>query len=74
MIKELSIDQKLCTGCMICQQLCSYTFSGIYNTENAYIVVKPSYKETAFEVAFKPECTKCGICVVYCNYGALNFV
>lgn len=73
MAREIYVDTKKCTGCMICQQLCASTFTNVYNTANARITVMPKYQDYPFEVSLKPECTRCGICVIYCKYGALLF-
>lgn len=70
--KKLTAKQDKCSGCMICQQLCSFIYCGSYNPLEAYILVRPSFDSKAFELTVDERCTGCGVCAIYCNYGALE--
>ena len=67
--ENISIDADKCTGCLICQLICSFTYSGAFNPAKARIVIEHDRKE----IHFTDECVeKCHLCTRYCVYGAIT--
>jgi len=60
-----------CSGCSACQLACSFLFAGAFNPLKAYIKINWS-GDMDRSISFTDECTNCGTCVKYCNYGALE--
>ncbi|MBA3036863.1 MAG: hypothetical protein FP814_10275 [Desulfobacterium sp.] len=71
---RITIAPDLCTGCLRCALACSFFTSPekTFNLSNSRITVLPGYDLRQFEIAFKDACDQCGICVQYCEFGALN--
>lgn len=68
---EFIINEDLCTGCRICQLICSFNIIGKFSPEKAYIKIENAY--TLFpKIKFLDKCTKCALCVQHCLYGALK--
>ena len=66
--KNIDIDTRRCTGCLICQLVCSFTYTGRFNPARARIAVEQERKE----IYFTDGCVEnCHLCVRYCVYGAL---
>ncbi|RLI29545.1 4Fe-4S dicluster domain-containing protein [Candidatus Bathyarchaeota archaeon] len=68
MARVLVADNELCTGCGICELLCSYAKFKVFNPRRAAIhVVKlePGMDAPIF-------CTQCGLCIPACPEGALS--
>jgi ferredoxin len=59
-----------CAGCQICRLICSFTHEKIFNPSKSRIVI--DFVDDGFSVGFTDECDKCGTCVEYCVYGALE--
>ncbi|MFX0056819.1 MAG: 4Fe-4S binding protein [Candidatus Hodarchaeota archaeon] len=68
---KIITDENLCTGCRNCQLICSFNISGKFSIEKAYIKIENAYALLP-HIKFLDECTKCGLCVQYCLYGALK--
>lgn len=67
--KNISIDVGRCTGCLICQLICSFTYTGAFNPARARIVIERDQKE----IHFADECVQnCHLCTRYCVYGAIT--
>jgi NAD-dependent dihydropyrimidine dehydrogenase PreA subunit len=66
---DIEIIKENCTGCLCCQLICSYTYTGRFNPLRARLRV--SVREGA-RIEFTDDCIKCGLCVEYCTYGALR--
>ncbi len=62
-------DQEKCTGCLSCQLICSYTYTGRFNPLRAYIRID---LRDSGGISFTEDCTECGLCVEQCPYGALQ--
>lgn len=72
-LKEIKIYPQRCSGCLCCQLVCSFTFSGRFNLTKSRIVVSwPGDMEK--RISLTDDCTYCGLCVQYCNFGALELV
>jgi len=69
---RISIFPENCTGCRICQMICSWLNEKSFQPLNAYIQVKSEEeKGIHFEIALDQRCKKCGLCASYCSIGAL---
>ena len=42
-MKQLTVDPKLCTGCRVCEIVCTAYRRGVFNYKRARIKVQPSY-------------------------------
>lgn len=69
--RRLTVRPDLCSGCLSCQLVCSFLFTGAFNPLKARIEISWS-GDMDRRVALTDECTGCGACVEYCNYGALS--
>ncbi|MHB1125421.1 MAG: 4Fe-4S dicluster domain-containing protein [Bacillota bacterium] len=67
----LVAEDEKCTGCKICQLICSWTHHKIFNPGKAYIQVIVDERKAKFKLAAGQECTQCKACVVYCPNGVL---
>ena len=67
--ESITVDADKCTGCMSCQLICSYTYTGRFNPLKAHIsiILRDTYR-----IEYTDECTECGLCVEYCTYDALQ--
>jgi len=63
-----------CTGCLRCALACSFCVSPerTFDLSKSMIMVVPTLDQKQFEIAFTGECTNCGICIKYCEFGALR--
>ncbi len=60
-----------CAKCLACQMICSLIHKGVVNPLEAYIKIRwIGDVETGIE--FTDECTNCGVCAEFCQYGALE--
>ncbi|MHA1130791.1 MAG: 4Fe-4S dicluster domain-containing protein [Candidatus Helarchaeota archaeon] len=59
-----------CTGCLICQLICSFIYHKKYSLALANIQVSTHVFPP--EISFRDECTHCFECVQHCLYGALQ--
>ena len=71
---EISIAAERCSGCMRCALACSFFTSRerVFNLSKSKIVVVPGWEQGQFEIALSEECTRCGICIPYCEFDALS--
>ena len=66
---NIVIDAEKCTGCLICQLICSFTYTGAFNPAKARIVIQHDRKE----IYFTDECLEnCHLCTRYCVYDAIT--
>ncbi len=67
--KNIAIDAEKCTGCLICQLICSFTYTRAFNPAKARIVIEHDGQE----IRFADECVEnCHLCTRYCVYGAIT--
>jgi NAD-dependent dihydropyrimidine dehydrogenase PreA subunit len=67
---NIAVNPEKCTECICCQLICSLTYAGAFNPEEARIVIKPPQ-----EISFTDECVKgCSLCTKYCVYGAITLL
>jgi hypothetical protein len=65
---NIAVMPERCAGCMCCQMICSLTYAGAFNPEEAKIVVCPPDS-----IRFTDECREgCILCVKYCEFGAIT--
>jgi Fe-S-cluster-containing hydrogenase component 2 len=74
MMAKISIAPKNCSGCLRCALACSYLTSPRreFNLSKSRITVLPGWEQGEFEITLSEECTSCGICVMYCEFGVLS--
>lgn len=70
-VKEIRVYPEKCAGCLGCQLACSLAYEQTFNPLKARIVIN-WIGDIDREISFTDECNHCGICVQYCNYGALE--
>ncbi|MFC1892346.1 4Fe-4S dicluster domain-containing protein, partial [Thermodesulfobacteriota bacterium] len=70
----LIIDIDKCTGCRVCELICSMTNYGEVNPEKAYIKVMKNKEMDINIAALDTSCTLCNECVEWCLPGALEFI
>jgi Fe-S-cluster-containing dehydrogenase component len=68
---KIIVDQNKCTGCRICQFICSSLHNHEFNPSKAYIVILDEYEISPI-IQFSDECNNCGQCARNCLYGALK--
>ena len=71
---EISIAAEHCSGCLRCALACSFftSLEGAFNPSQSKIQVTPGPEDGQFEVKLTEDCTHCGICVDYCEFGVLS--
>ncbi len=69
-MKGIEAHPERCTGCLICQLMCSFTFEGRFNPSRARIKIDRA--DGSCRISFSRECTLCGRCAEHCLYGALE--
>ena len=67
---EIQANTENCTGCLRCQLSCSDLYTKAFNPAIANLQVAVSDADCA--ITFTEDCTKCGVCVDNCFYGALQ--
>ena len=72
--KSLMFNVGQCTGCRICELICSMTCYGEYNPRRSHIRLLRNREMDVGMVALDPTCNYCGQCVEWCPNQALEFV
>ena len=70
-LPEIIIHEDKCTGCRICQLICSSIYEKKFAPVKAFIHIHDLYQLSP-NIYFSEKCTKCGQCVSHCLYGALE--
>lgn len=65
---NIAVDSSKCTECACCQLICSLTYTGAFNPEEARIIIMPPD-----EISFTDACiAACSLCARYCAYSAIT--
>ena len=72
----LVIDPENCTGCKICELVCSMKFEGVYNPKRSIIKVLRNENLNVYIPVLKMGCLgeNCSECVQGCPTNALEFM
>jgi NAD-dependent dihydropyrimidine dehydrogenase PreA subunit len=70
-LPEIIVNEDKCTGCRICQLICSSIYEKKFAPGRAFIQIQDLY-QLSTKIYFLEKCTKCGQCVSHCLYGALE--
>ncbi len=67
------VNQQNCSGCRSCMLACSFflTKEKEFSLSKARIKVKPVGGQNIFKTVVLEDCTGCGKCVPFCQYGVL---
>jgi|YelNatPaOPRAMG01_1025707.scaffolds.fasta_scaffold09740_8 Fe-S-cluster-containing hydrogenase component 2 len=68
--KHLKLDPELCTGCGICELICSFTKFKVFNPRFSLVKIRYDYEVGRVEGAVL--CSQCGECSKVCPTGALH--
>ncbi|MEW6489778.1 MAG: 4Fe-4S dicluster domain-containing protein [Thermodesulfobacteriota bacterium] len=60
-----------CSGCRLCALACSFENTRAFSLAAASIRIERVKNENAFQPRVLDECTGCGLCVPFCEYGVL---
>ena len=66
------VDAEGCTGCRVCELICSITKQGEFNPEKSYIRIITNNDFGVYLPVLKTECDFCGKCVEWCPEQALR--
>jgi len=69
--KIFEINEEKCTGCIICELWCSFTYHNVLNPSKANIKIEDRYGLSP-KIVFLGGCSQCGQCAQHCLYGALK--
>ena len=72
-IKEIRVHPEKCSGCMACQLACSFAYDKTFSPFKSRITIN-WIGDIQREIGFTEDCDRCGLCVKYCSYGALEEV
>ncbi len=72
--KVLVVDADKCTGCSVCELVCSMAKLGEYNPAKSYIRVLRNSEMSVDIVALDVRCDFCDKCVEMCLPRAIRFV
>jgi Fe-S-cluster-containing dehydrogenase component len=68
---EIFIDESKCTGCRMCQLICSFKNHGEFSQEKSYIKIENAYILHP-KITISDGCINCEFCIQHCLYGALK--
>ena len=72
--KVLIVDTDKCTGCKVCELVCSMAKLGEFNPRKSYVRVLKNKEMDINIVALGTKYDFCGECVEWCLPGAIRFV
>jgi len=70
----LIVDQGKCTGCKVCELVCSMAKQGEYNPRKSFIRVLRNREMDVNVITLGIRCDFCGQCIEWCPTKALRFV
>ncbi|MEM0014968.1 MAG: 4Fe-4S dicluster domain-containing protein [Zestosphaera sp.] len=68
--KRLTVRPELCTGCSICELICSFTKFRVFNPRKSMVRIHYNHKLGRLEKAVT--CSQCGACMAACPSGAIR--
>jgi len=69
---KIKIYENNCTGCRICQMICSWVNEGGFHPSRSLITIESKdEKGVQFSVRHNHICNNCGLCATYCTSKAL---
>lgn len=74
MEKVLIFDVDKCTGCRICELVCSMAKGGEFNPKKSYIRVLKNKEMDIHMATLSTQCDFCGECIEWCLPQAIRFV
>ncbi len=74
MEKVLIVDSDKCTGCRVCELICSMVRVGEYNPQKSCIKVLRNMELDVSIPVVEVGCDCCGKCTEWCFDGAIKFV
>jgi len=72
--KVLIVDGEKCTGCRVCELVCSMVKSGEYNPQKSCIRVLRNMELDVSIPVIKVTCDFCGQCIEWCFSEAIRLV
>jgi Fe-S-cluster-containing hydrogenase component 2 len=72
--RVLIVDGEKCTGCRVCELVCSFARSGEYNPERSCIRVLRNIELDVSIPVIEATCDFCGKCTQWCFQEAIRFV
>ena len=67
---KIKITKEKCSGCRLCQQICTIMHFNEINPKKAAIGIEPQFPEPGY---FVPKlCVQCGVCEKACPEGAIH--
>ena len=65
---NITVNPENCTECMSCQLICSLTYAGTFNPEEARIIINPPHS-----IGITDQCKEeCILCTRYCKFDAIS--
>ena len=74
MEKVLIVDGEKCTGCGVCELICSMVRTGEYNIRKSCIKVLKNMELDVSIPVISADCDFCGKCTEWCFQEAIRFV
>jgi len=69
---KIIIYEEHCTGCRICQMICSWANEGEFHPAKSLIEIEGKNELGAhFSIRYDHNCNNCGLCATYCTSKAL---
>lgn len=70
--RAILVVSENCTGCQLCRLACSHIKTSAFGLSQALIKIDRVGFDERYVVGFTPECDRCGFCVNYCCFGAIE--
>ena len=69
--KKLTMRENKCTGCRICELICSWNYEKEFTLNKARLMIEIEEEKAIFSLKVTEKCNNCGLCVKYCSSQAL---
>ncbi len=70
----LAINVGVCTGCRICELVCSFHHKEVFSPELSSIKISKNNRSAEIELSVDSTCDLCLLCAESCCFGALRGV